>query len=1713
MKKDSSVSSPISTSGAGYTYEHHVGAMFLSLLLIRGLPVVFKDCQVDEVSFQTEHLGWETDDLLVSCRSELYNNRQLAVQAKRSFNVSEVDSDCKKTFAGFWMDFNARDRFNPARDALLLVTLRGTQTLLNGLGGLLDCARNSSNEEDFKNRISLPGYLTQKARDYSRVIKSIIEPLEPGNAISDQDFWRFLKVIHILPLDFTTSTAYHETWTKQALALASTDENSMPTAESTWLELLKTAEESAAGAKVWRYTDLPEAMRNRHSPVESPKGKLQNLLDRSEITQEAIRTTIADKVSLPRRGPVTQVIEALAGTEVVVVTGPAGSGKSALAKTIVREYAQSHTCFSFRAEEFARSHIDDVLDSAITGKDIEALLGSQERVLMHVESLERLLEHGTRDAFTDLVGIVERCHNVRLLLTCREHSLETVVNSFFGIREQKPIVVRLPPLRDEELDEVEAALPQLSAPLADPELRKLLRSPYFLEMGTRIDWTSGTAVPSGLTAFRQRCWNEVVRRNSHSVANLPTRREEALVDVALRRARELRAFVPTDGIDTTALEELRRDDLVDKDPYGLVSPVHDVIEDWAIIRWIETRLETHEWHPQRVSEEVGGYPALRRGFREWIKEALNSKVKKADEFVLSAYRDTSLESHFRDDVLNSMLLSESSRAFVFRQKRQLLANDGELLIKLIHLMRVACMSLPPWLDGGDQFISFQLRPQGEAWPAVLEFVAENIDHLLPDQVGVLIGLLEDWARGSQDPAQQDGADAAGAIAFTLLEHLDGYSHQDLRIRVLRVVAKAPRANKAGFSKLIGRASTETNRKDPVMRDFVEILLCEMDGIAACRDFPKQMANLTLSQFLMSDTDLQRAKESPFRSPIPDSRMDFGLRTVGKFDYGNPSAFKGPFLPLLHRHPITGVELILKLVNHAGDWYGQRKWPMTTREPASLIVISIAGQGEFKQWFDESLWTAYRGISNVPTVIQCALMALESWLLKIEDKETLGRWLSHILKSSNNVMTTSVVASICMAYPRKGGEAALSILGSRQLVQVDLLRVAKERDARRTTAINFGPMSELFRDERIQSNALGHRQHNLETLAIQLQLGEESGDMQRILDIHLSKVPSEAERDLADRRWFLALHRMDIRKSEFVRLPSDSKKGEDQDDSQEKIALVPDLQKMDSDLRQLVEQSNADMQEVNEVSALHSWTAKQWDYGPDPEDQDFWKKAVSQVRGELPDAEFARLILHEVPQRVAALCIRDHWEDLDGPTQEWCVKTLADEILRTSNDADWIDPIPGNPFVGNIMLANGFAAYVLPKVVASDPDNSVAYEGLANAITHTSEQVIFNASQGIAEYLKVSNPDSMLQCAAAISMRASLLNESAGPWNVPKTEPCVSQRDHRSILGKLWHICLGLFSFLHGRVEESTPDQPSTSALVRTQFLEGSIGTESELTKLDLDSWHGIVSLRSILEILAGVPNSRLSREFFKRVAYSIVNASSLDEDDTRSLRRDHDTMASLAKFVLFVPAKDAMLCCQPLLDAIDERPDEVADFVEALVLAMDQAHPKATCFWDIWTKLATRTLNTEWLNKVISTRSKGVKLINSILLNRHWRDDIRYWRGLDGHEEEVCELVPSLPATAPILESYLRYLYRIGERSLPKSFAVVEAILRDAEQPIALLDSENTIFLLEMLLQRYVYAEPQRLKADPSLRMAVLFILDELVDAGSSVAYRMREDFVTPADS
>ena len=176
----------------------------------------------------------------------------------------------------------------------------------------------------------------------------------------------------------------------------------------------------------------------------------------------------------------------------------------------------------------------------------------------------------------------------------------------------------------------------------------------------------------------------------------------------------------------------------------------------------------------------------------------------------------------------------------------------------------------------------------------------------------------------------------------------------------------------------------------------------------------------------------------------------------------------------------------------------------------------------------------------------------------------------------------------------------------------------------------------------------------------------------------------------------------------------------------------------------------------------------------------------------------------------------------------------------------------------------------------------------------------------------------------------------------------------------------------------------------------------------------------------------------------------------------------------------------------------------------DKRVPNETCFWDIWQAFADRIVDAPWTSGISSNHSVGVELIDKMLFKMYWREGLRSWRHLDGHEHQVNAFTTRLPATSPILLSFVYYLYKVGEAELPEAFAAVADRLRMGSAA-ELLSDGNTVFYLDSLLQQYVYGQPLRLKSDPDLRVAILHILDNLVDAGSSAAYKMRDDFVTPS--
>ena len=168
-----------------------------------------------------------------------------------------------------------------------------------------------------------------------------------------------------------------------------------------------------------------------------------------------------------------------------------------------------------------------------------------------------------------------------------------------------------------------------------------------------------------------------------------------------------------------------------------------------------------------------------------------------------------------------------------------------------------------------------------------------------------------------------------------------------------------------------------------------------------------------------------------------------------------------------------------------------------------------------------------------------------------------------------------------------------------------------------------------------------------------------------------------------------------------------------------------------------------------------------------------------------------------------------------------------------------------------------------------------------------------------------------------------------------------------------------------------------------------------------------------------------------------------------------------------------------------------------------------TPFWDIWQAFAERLSNASWIANLHSRYVIGKELLNIMFLGLEWKEDVRHWRRVEGQAGRIDALVGGLPASAAVLGAYSRFLCEIGERSLPNGFVIVADRL-SAGTPSKMLAGGNTVFDIETLLRRCVYGEPLRLKSNPKLRTAVLRILDELVEAGSSAAFRMRDDFVTP---
>ena len=1348
--------------------------------------------------------------------------------------------------------------------------------------------------------------------------------------------------------------------------------------------------------------------------------------------------------------------------------------------------------FAFRAESLAGTHINEVL--ARFGLTIDGLCAQTAfhgRKILWIESLERLMEKDAeqRAGFLDLLRVIKNDPTWRLLITCRDYSAETVRSAFFGEVGIPCTDIFVPELSDVQLDEVTADFPILQRPMSSDALRRLLKKPFLLDKAVQMQWPTTEPLPAHERAFREKVWRDVVRRpDEGQQIGLPRLRGEVLVEVALRRAKAMRPFVSATDLDARALHGLVRDSLLATPRTGddHFAPAHDVFEDWALAHWLDAEFERSERRLAVLFARVGTCPALRRAYRKWLTELLDTAPQTTDALVLDIIRATSIAAHWRDDTLVGVLQSSDANGFLRRNATLLITDGAKLLRQVIHILRVACRAAIPRRLFGIEGVGDVFLPRGNGWIGAAELMESAIPQFGEADFPFVLGFMEDWVQltrwGLRYPK---GAESIAKLALHWLPNVKSWRSpvRDGRERLFKILLITPLAAKAALTQMAMKAMDDKERHHDY-KELLELMFNHFYSDALWRDMPDlavSVAEYSLGLHLSLEQAL--ATGSGYDMNAMNDAFGLGFR-LSTDDYP-ASAYHGPFFKFLSHHPQRGLDFILKFANRACEAYAHPSNRKRGLNSPARVAIRLTDGKTNMQFGNGRLWELYRDFTVGPDVLKSALMALERWLLdKAARGETdLREILNYLLSQSNNIAVTAVVASVATAYPSQAGDAAFAVLTCKHLFKADLERSVNETmNARRVnTGIWLGVEKKLYDDERAESARLPHRQQHLEYLAVMLQTSLFRDQVWALLDAYKAELPKESEQDDGVKVWRFRLHNMDTRN--FVEV------GEAEDGRVLIQASAPP-----PELQEMIDAKKPQSEAWNAATSLFVWGRSVFTGDPAQGVKPVeWKAKLHAAQTQLGSInevtdQVQTSIALAGPAYVAAVCIRDHWAELTDAEKEWCAIMTCDSVEA---DADTSDQFKIAAL--NVMEASRPAAFILPALFEKQCSPAIQARllpTLAKAITHSVDEVVKYAVQGIGAYLWKSDRPLALTCVHTLVLEAV---EQSRFWNEQRRKPA----------------------------ENAAPEaQFRADILTRLrEFVEiRKTGDDNTILELDLTRWPGRQVAPHLLAVFGPQFTDPFAREFFKRNTVALVLRWTTDHNRRHSrverpgdeqeldARVEHLYVDPLVQFTLHQPALEANEILEPVFSVSSQLPEKVAEVVKWLVIRQGERTP-ATTFWMLWQRFADGYLASSLPTLADNEHSNSAKLLRELFLGDNW-GEARDWNPLHGEEQRIRGLFDRMPASQKSFEAYSYFLEKTGAPTLPDALISLAAKM-PASGRAALL-SEVTVFNLETILTRLIYAGNRRIRVETDLRQATMKLLDEMVSGGSSTAYKLRDDFLTP---
>jgi hypothetical protein len=271
------LSSPFATGSGGARFENQVQAAFAVLMLTGGVVPCLRPWPIIELKLQGKYAGYETDDFIVTVEERPGGQRgRLLCQIKHTLTISDSDQTFSEVLQAALADFKNIKVFNPAFDAIALVTGPLGAVDIEHTRVVLEMARTCGNAEEFFDKINLSYFSSATKQKKLAAFSEQLKRANGGTELSKEVLWQFLKSFHLLGYDLDLKSGVTLSLLKSHLG-----QFSLPNIDSLWALVAQEIQDCNPHAGTVSRDTLPPSLlaafkdRTRQEQLPAPVASIQ----------------------------------------------------------------------------------------------------------------------------------------------------------------------------------------------------------------------------------------------------------------------------------------------------------------------------------------------------------------------------------------------------------------------------------------------------------------------------------------------------------------------------------------------------------------------------------------------------------------------------------------------------------------------------------------------------------------------------------------------------------------------------------------------------------------------------------------------------------------------------------------------------------------------------------------------------------------------------------------------------------------------------------------------------------------------------------------------------------------------------------------------------------------------------------------------------------------------------------------------------------------------------------------------------------------------------------------------------------------------------------------------------------------------------------------------------------------------------------------------